>query len=1055
MAGFVALAQVPYTGVPTGTDAGPGNLREDIPSTPADFGGSIGAAEQKLGADIGSGGEKVFQAGIAQQEMYNKASVQNATNAALDIGNTTLYDPKTGYLTMQGKTAMEAYPTTVANIKSKFQGIRDNLANDMQRTMFDSDARRYMYYYERAAGAHADTQAKQWYKNEDNATQVNAIQTSALAYNDPAVTQANLDRGYQSIAQTVARDQIGPQESELMRRTYQSKFALEQLRSQALTDPGGALARYNSGTLPGSLTIDPSDPTKVIREPPMAVKDLVNRAQGGDSFIQTLMTAGQKSEDAAYIRGLMGGGAAPAGGGGSYRPGTPFTPKTLPSNISLNEDAMVRTVAGEAGAEPLVGQQAVASVIMNRANGAGVSPRDVVFAPNQFEPWNGGAARARLEAMNPSSPEYQNILNNVVRPVMSGQTQDPTGGATHFYAPVAQSALGRSAPSWATGTPTVIGGHNFYKVGYGPGSAPPHAAINDNAAPPSPGAQPPVSGVINPSQQSPAEAALPDIDKIVERVQHDFPDDIVRQEKLVAQVKSQYNLMLSATQNERKDLVSSVHDMMAAAVSGQDITINEAHIRHLLPPAVAAQTIEELNTSVSAGQQFKALQWGTPQQVTDAYQKMSAGLGANPRGDRIAQATLRGETVGEELPPEPTEDQNTPEQYRYRQRLQNMFAAKMLQRNQMLATDSYGYVSQNPIVQQKATVLSAAADAAKGAPETDPRAVAAKVAMNDLFRTSLNIQEQLGVPAPLQHIMTKARAQSVAQDLMNADPATTDVGASLDKMGKDYGPFWNQAYGDIKTLGKLPPDYQVLAMTVDPVARNDVQRMLTFVHEKGGVEKLHDLAGKNNMQLINNAIEDSPGPLRDFIRSINVPGIYGNGDAADMTKNAVRNLAAYRTMGGSTDGTAAAEKAAADLIGAKYDFDDRLRVPKGTMRPVENYGDTMLHGLSGNDIRADDGRRTVDIASSSIPGVDDRVQRHLGGEIGADKKVEVWRRVRDTGKWVTNESDSGAFLTAQSAEGVPYIVRRPDGKRIEFSFKDAVAGNLPRPSTPDPLMMIP
>jgi hypothetical protein len=211
------------------------------------------------------------------------------------------------------------------------------------------------------------------------------------------------------------------------------------------------------------------------------------------------------TEGEGYISGSLSGttGNTGAGVGGTYAPGTPFTPKMLPPGVSLDEDAMVRTIAGEAGAEPLQGQIAVAHVINTRAKGAGVSPRDVVFSPNQFEPWNGGAARARLEAMQPTDPQYQAILNNVVRPAMSGKAADPTGGATHFYAPVAQKALGRDAPSWGQGTPSaVIGGHNFYKVGYGPGQA--RVAAAPDATPvvapqAAPGVTPPTAPGVNPN----------------------------------------------------------------------------------------------------------------------------------------------------------------------------------------------------------------------------------------------------------------------------------------------------------------------------------------------------------------------------------------------------------------------------------------------------------------------------------------------------------------------------------------------------------------------------
>lgn len=174
--------------------------------------------------------------------------------------------------------------------------------------------------------------------------------------------------------------------------------------------------------------------------------------------------------------------------------GVPFVAKNLPSDIDPATDAMVRTVVGEAGGESPTGQQAVAHVIQNRTKSSGLSPQDVIFAPNQFEPWNNPAARAKLEALDPASPAYQTALSNV-RAVTSGSAPDPTNGATHFYSPTAQKALGRDPPSWGSGTPSaVIGGHNFYNAGYqapaggsvqvaGPG-APTGAASSAVGAPP-------------------------------------------------------------------------------------------------------------------------------------------------------------------------------------------------------------------------------------------------------------------------------------------------------------------------------------------------------------------------------------------------------------------------------------------------------------------------------------------------------------------------------------------------------------------------------------------
>lgn len=131
-------------------------------------------------------------------------------------------------------------------------------------------------------------------------------------------------------------------------------------------------------------------------------------------------------------------------------------------NFAGDRDALIRTVIGEAQSEPPEGQAAVAAVILNRARQRGMTPSQVVLEQNQFEPWGNPTTAARLSGISTSDPLYQAAAAQVDR-AMGGY--DPTGGADHFYAPVAQEALGRNAPSWATGNPTVIGGHNFYSLG--------------------------------------------------------------------------------------------------------------------------------------------------------------------------------------------------------------------------------------------------------------------------------------------------------------------------------------------------------------------------------------------------------------------------------------------------------------------------------------------------------------------------------------------------------------------------------------------------------------
>ncbi len=229
------------------------------------------------------------------------------------------------------------------------------------------------------------------------------------------------------------------------------------------------------------LDSGPAYPAQALGRLAQAIAGSYLMNQGNDEI--GAYTAQRKADTADALKALMGPVTAPAAT--MVQPTTqapptaaqpsssmkPYVPQNLPPGISPEEDILTRTVIGEAGGEPPVGQRAVASVIRNRINQSGGNISDVVFAPNQFEPWNNATVRAKLEGLDPASPQYQAALANV-----RADGDDPTGGATHFYSPKAQAALGRQPPSWANTEPSaVIGNHNFYSLGYAPGSGAPGA----------------------------------------------------------------------------------------------------------------------------------------------------------------------------------------------------------------------------------------------------------------------------------------------------------------------------------------------------------------------------------------------------------------------------------------------------------------------------------------------------------------------------------------------------------------------------------------------------
>ena len=178
---------------------------------------------------------------------------------------------------------------------------------------------------------------------------------------------------------------------------------------------------------------------------------------------------------------------------------------------ALDLDALVRTVVGEAGAEPVEGQKAVAHVAMNRARASGQPVAKIVSDPNQFQ----GYSTPRAQNISPASPTYQRVLQAVM-PVYHGEEEDPTGGATNFIAPKLQAAEGRPMPNIQNGVP--IGNHVFYSGGWKPESAePPSVAelLNQAAANMS------STGAQAPAPDAPPTAEPPSVEELIAQLPPD------------------------------------------------------------------------------------------------------------------------------------------------------------------------------------------------------------------------------------------------------------------------------------------------------------------------------------------------------------------------------------------------------------------------------------------------------------------------------------------------------------------------------------------------------
>lgn len=124
-------------------------------------------------------------------------------------------------------------------------------------------------------------------------------------------------------------------------------------------------------------------------------------------------------------------------------------------------ELLARTLQAEAGGEGYNGMLAAGAVLMNRvgAGAYGGTVRSNILAPGQFSAWNGvtgyagGEGAIDMDRITPSAEAYE-----IAERLVSGDYEDPTGGATHYYNPdVANPAWGeRAGGEWVP-----IGNHVF------------------------------------------------------------------------------------------------------------------------------------------------------------------------------------------------------------------------------------------------------------------------------------------------------------------------------------------------------------------------------------------------------------------------------------------------------------------------------------------------------------------------------------------------------------------------------------------------------------------
>lgn len=446
----------------------------------------------------------------------------------------------------------------------------------------------------------------------------------------------------------------------------------------------------------------------------------------------------------------------------------------------------------------------------------------------------------------------------------------------------------------------------------------------------------------------------------------DDPERLTRVLSRIGQAETQYN---STTKAERDTMSARLNDVQAALSDGRAVAIPEVEIRRLYPKERADEIVGKLGEAQQLGYAMQAVALASPQEFT-ALLSQYADVGAP--GEQADESVRAG--------------------YAQRAKVRETLVRAWQQKWEQIKKDPAVYVQRAPAV---------AAAMASGDPEAYARAV-------------LGEQERLGVAEAERRTLPKDVTAGLVEKVVSADPEKVPAALVLGELGKQYGAMWPAVFRDMVRSG-MPEDYAILGSMSHPDqvgARADAQRMASFVATKGGEKALRDAVG-DTMKAKN--IDDGlDAKLSDFYETAR---FATRGPASrESMRSFVKNMA-YYYAGQGASASQALNHAVAGVLGAKYDFDGTMRVPKGQLALTREV-------TAGIQARLTD----ADLAPVAE------------GPIAAEQRASLAGAAKG-GFWVPNADDTGLVLYGRykvMATGipVPMPVKRANGDVVEVKFSD-------------------
>src|SRR5215472_4362208 len=890
------MAQSRYSeGVPSvEPQVGVPNRYLNVPSTPAEFGGLIGAGMERLGAGALKAGQ--FYGQVAADEATNQYMEESRKllkgdpndiqrdeqgNPILDEKGQTM--PDRGFFGLEGAAAMRAQPRLEQRLADLRTRIHGSMLTGEQALRFDEDTRRMQYYQSLQIGSHAEQQAHVWAQRVEAASGTNAkqgIAEAALSGDQDALRRSENDL-IGSKVQTAHR--LGAQPGDDVWEAAKRQGKQESVETQILAAIGAndgakakALYDANQPLLAGLPHFD-----QLTQHVTNFADKSIGQAAGRAAFFGTGGGEGQDVGEATPNAFL----ASQRAGFKEELDRNPQLKKRLAAVIDIEHPE-----AGTAVAESLMNRMAMSGGSIESGIGGGansfygpVRRGEDVGRVRELEA-NPERMRARLQQIDQALAG-----SNIVRGhTDQGSLGDPNYEAGGIGVNIAGERFNdwgghtggvEAARQWRLQQQSQIGGGSQAPVRLAAAGEPTAAA----AAPPSQG-------------------YFPTRDEVIGRIPEGLSDGAYAH--AFSEASKLYNHALQATSAQRAQQKAEIRNGIPMLEDGHEFNYDPNRIRSLFPREQAEQYLDLLDDAKTIGQQKIAVRGMSFSQALDQQAANHAQLEKAP-----------------------------PAEYNKMKKMSDAFDKASDQHFKALFADPAGYLTTyNPQLEQlrqaagQETPEQMQADRTQGVPTAFEKYVSALT----------EEETRLGVPEEYQHVLGVTGAPKMAADIM-ANPSQAPT--KIRQMEQQYGSAWPAVWNDLVSVGKMPTGYQALGVLEEADAEQ-LARGLGAGKEGKAWDTLIGATIKND---ISKGVR-SDESVQKLLTSIRMEGATPT-QIADFL-GTIDTLAFSKQLEGDTAPAANAAKAFTSL----YSF-----MPNGGARvPVKQYDAVSANARAAlNDLKAD------------------------------------------------------------------------------------------------------